>query len=330
MPSAASIPADSTAHPVSADVSGLIPDNNYYFRLSVTTTDNVVIKGADLTFTTLPNPPTAATGEASAISQTGAVLSATVNSQGARAEGGAYFCTLEWGTDTAYSAGSAPCFPSPSWLTKDVSVSASLNTFNPNTLYHFRVILSTPGGTAAGGDRTFMTLPGPPTANTGAASAITRTSAILGAIVNPQGAQISAGAASCRLQWYTASSPNPASAPCSPDPSGARLDTAISAEADGLGPATLYHYRVVLTTAGGSAYGAEQTFTTVSLPRPAPRNHKCRRGFRKVRVHGRTVCRRLKTPRGRQPSRKLILTGPRRLEPDRAWLAPRFDIPESG
>ena len=292
-PSAGSIPADSTAHAVSAEISGLTPREDYHYRLSVTTTDNVLIKSGDRTFTTLPNPPTASTGEASAISQTGALLSASVNPQGAKAEGGANFCKLEWGTDTTYSDGSAPCFPSPTWSTKETTVSASVDSFNPNTLYHFRVSIATPGGSVAGADRTFATLPNRPAATTGTASAITPTSATLSATVNPQGARAEAGANSCRLEWWIGSSTT--SAPCSPNPSDANVDTPVSVKASGLLPGTLYHYWIVVSTTGGNAFGSEQTFMTKAAPARRP---KCKRGFKKIRVHGKSVCRKIKRHRG--------------------------------
>ncbi len=293
LPAASSIPPDSTDHAVSADPSGLTPDTIYHFRLSVTTTDNVVIHGTDLTFTTTPNPPTATTDSASPITQTGAMLTATVNPQGATTEGAANYCRLEWGTDTTYSGGSAPCNPSPSWEHHDTAVSASVNSFRPDTLYHFQVVVKTPGGMVAGGDRTFTTLPDPPTASTGSASAISQTSATLGATVNPHGAATSGGTNSCRLEWWSGSGYSIGSAPCSPDLSGADTDTVVSADASGLVPSTLYHYWVVVSTAGGNAFGSEQAFMTKSRPLP-PKTIKCKHGFRKVRVHGKAVCRKVR------------------------------------
>jgi len=304
VPAPSAIPPDSTNHAVSANLSGLTPDRIYHFRISVTTNDSVVIHGADRTFTTKPNQPTATTGNASPITDTGAMLTATVNPQGATTEGGTYYCSLEWGTDTTYSGGGVPCSPSPSWESNDTAVSASVNSLKPDMLYHFQVVVRTPGGMVAGGDRTFTTLPGPPAASTGSAGAITQTSATLGATVDPQGAATSGGTNSCRLEWWSGSGYSVGSVPCSPDPSGADVATAVSAVASGLAPSTVYHYWVVVSTVGGNAFGIEHTFMTQSPPlppqrKPASRTTRCKQGFRKVRVHGSAVCRKVRHHRRR-------------------------------
>ena len=53
------------------------------------------------------------------------------------------------------------------------------------------------GGTSYGADATFSSLPGAPAALTGAASAITQTTATLGASVDPNGGLIE----SCVFEW---------------------------------------------------------------------------------------------------------------------------------
>src|SRR5207249_2559995 len=113
-------------------------------------------KGSDATLTTLPNAPTVETNPASAITQTGATLNATVNPNGATVSE----CQFEYGATEAYGS-SVPCSSSPGSGSSPVAVSASLSGLAPNTSYHFRISATNAGGTSKGSDRSFTTL-GPP------------------------------------------------------------------------------------------------------------------------------------------------------------------------
>lgn len=118
----------------------------------------------------------------------------------------------------------------------------------------------------------------PPSATTGVASAVTLTSATLGgSAVNPgpsgsvafqygtttaYGMQASAGELASGLANVTGLI---AVTPIAPGPHE------ISAAVNGLSPNTTYHFRAVVSTGDGVAYGADRTFTTPPLPPP-----KCR------------------------------------------------------
>ena len=105
--------------------------------------------------------------------------------------------------------------------------------------------------------------PATTTAVTGAASALTATSATVTGIVGP-GATTTA----YHFDWGTTAAYGgrapaaDATADSSPD--------GVSAGLSGLQPATVYHYRLVATTCGGcqggTAYGADATFTTPAAP----------------------------------------------------------------
>src|SRR5205085_2439066 len=92
---------------VSAAITSLLANTSYHYRVSATNARGPSTC-EDETFTTLPNPPTVITGTASAISQTQATLSGSVNPNGAAVSG----CKLEYGTSTSYTE-SAPCAPAP-------------------------------------------------------------------------------------------------------------------------------------------------------------------------------------------------------------------------
>jgi hypothetical protein len=143
---------ESTPLPVSAAISGLIANTTYHFRVA---SKNASGKGnvVEQTFKTLPNPPAVVTGEASALTQTTARLTATVNPNG----GEVVECKLEYGASAAYGS-SAACSPSPGSGTSPVTVSASIGGLSPNTHYHFRISAANAGGTSTGGDGSFTML----------------------------------------------------------------------------------------------------------------------------------------------------------------------------
>jgi hypothetical protein len=99
-----------------------------------------------------------------------------------------------------------------------------------------------------------------PWVQTGAASSVTMTGAVLNGILNPQGQ-----ATADRFEYGTSTSYGSRS----PDGTAAGSDTAdhaVSETISGLAPHTTYHYRVVATNAAGTSYGSDRQFTTQPLP----------------------------------------------------------------
>jgi hypothetical protein len=100
---------------------------------------------------------------------------------------------------------------------------------------------------------------------TGAASAVTETTATLNGTVNPNASTVSA----CTFEYGTSTSYG-TTAPCNALPGSGSSAVAVSAAINGLKPRTTYDYRVVATNAIGTAYGVNQTFRTLSPPEKAP------------------------------------------------------------
>jgi len=205
--------------------------------------------------------PTATTGSASAVGETTATLNGTVNAAG----GPVIFCEFEYATSAAYGAtgtytNSSSCSPTPSGDSSQ-AVSASLTGLSLGTSYDFEVVLETASSLTpvTGGNKSFTTLsPVPvPTASTQAATAVTGTGATLNAEVDAKGGSVT----SCQFVYGTSTSYG-SSAQCSPTPSGSSQQ-AVSATVKNLPQDTTYHFRVVLQTAGGTATGADETFTTL-------------------------------------------------------------------
>ena len=95
------------------------------------------------------DPPTATTGAATSVGETGATLNGTLGAGGSST---AYF---EYGTTAAYGASTA---------TQSVGVSgspsplaAAIGGLAPGTTYHFRLVAENSGGVAYGDDQTFTT-----------------------------------------------------------------------------------------------------------------------------------------------------------------------------
>lgn len=204
-------------------------------------------------------PPTPTTGEATPITETGATLKGTVNPS---SQATSYF--FRYGTSTAYgattteqSAGTADAL--------DHAVSAPVGALTPGVLYHYRLVATFASGQSSvqGADRTFTTLspPGPPTATTGAASAIGETTATIAGTVNPGGQASTYSFVYGLTSEYGLSTPELSA--------GAdRSNHAVSAPLTGLSPGTVYHYELIAHNTSGPATGIDHMFTT--LPAPSP------------------------------------------------------------
>jgi uncharacterized delta-60 repeat protein len=128
----------------------------------------------------------------------------------------------------------------------------------------------TPGAGAAGTVSRFIGFGPPPTppaggskplVTTGAASAITATTARLGGQVNPSGA-----ATTYRFDYGTTNSYGSSTAASS---AGAGTSAVTeSARLSGLRPSTTYHYRLEATNASGTTYGGDKVLRTSASSKP--------------------------------------------------------------
>jgi hypothetical protein len=202
-------------------------------------------------------PPTVATGAASAVANSAAMLTATVNPNG----GAVGECSLEYGTTTSYGA-SASCTPRPGSGTSPVAVSASVAGLAANTIYHFRVSATNPAGTSYGSDQTLQTPPNPPAVVTRAASSVSVSYATLNATVNPNGGQVT----TCRFEYGTSVSYGSTTL-CSSVGQTGESPVAVFASV-GVTANTTYHFRIVATNAGGMSFGSDETLTTPPPPPP--------------------------------------------------------------
>lgn len=282
--------------------------------------------------------PTASAAAPTPIGQLEATLRATVNPKGhvLTSCGFEYTDHADFLANGYANAKTASC-PAVVGDNESVSITANVKGLAPETSYDYRVKIASFGGAAETSNQTFQTLPPlPPEAITGAASALTKTTATLGGTVNPKGGTVS----NCHFEYVTEAGfqsdgfAAATSRVCTTTPSG-NAPNAVSAKASGLTGNTAYRFRVVVTSNAGTTTAAEKTFATlaetcaenptfcpppetppagsapaqvetgpVASPPPpvaptARKPLKCRKGFKKKKVRGKLKCVRAKSRRRR-------------------------------
>ena len=247
-----------TDTPVSAAISGLIPNTTYHFRV---VGDNTLgtSYGEDMTFfTSAPTAPTVTTQDAtySLIVNT-ATLHGLVNASNANAA-----VTFEYGTTTAYG-NTVTADQSPVLGASDTQVSKYITGLVANTTYHYRVAAVNSQGTTYGADMTFFNTAAP-YARTDDASNITQTSARLNGTVNPK--VLDSGAATTVTFEYGLTAAYGTTVTALESPLTGESNQMVTADLTGLSPYTTYHYRVTATNTNGTGTGDDGTFTTSSLP----------------------------------------------------------------
>jgi hypothetical protein len=135
---------------VAAPLGSLAPITTYHYRLVATNAAGTML-GSDVSFKT-PKPPVpvVATGHPTALTQTSATLTGTVDPEG---QDTSY--VFQYGTSTAYG-GQTPAASAGS-DTKAILVSAAIGPLAPNTTYHYRLAATSANGTAVGHDVSFTT-----------------------------------------------------------------------------------------------------------------------------------------------------------------------------
>jgi phosphodiesterase/alkaline phosphatase D-like protein len=243
----------STGTAVSVTLSEFLPNTTYHYRVSATNA-NGTTNGADMTFTTLPQAPTAVTNGASAVTATGATLNGTVNANGASTT-----VTFQYGIDTSYGT-TVFAAQSPVTGSTDTAVSRTITGLTNGITYHYRVVATNAGGTTYGVDMIFTTGAPAPTAATNAASGIGTTSATLNGTVN-------ANNNSTTVTFeYGETTAYGRTAVAVQSPVTGSTGTAVNVTVSDLSPNTTYHFRVRAESVGGTTYGADMIFTTGAAP----------------------------------------------------------------
>jgi hypothetical protein len=182
---------------------------------------------------------------------------ATINGHVDPASGGnVTTCYFDWGTDTSYSGGQAPCSQTtPIGTASDVSADLSAEVTSETT-YHYRLVAGNANGLNYGPDETFTThdVIG---LNTDAASGIDKTDATLNAHFIGNGQETT-----YHFEWGT--SPGTYTSQSTPEsvtPADGEAQS-LSYAVSGLEPGTTYYYRVAAANTVGTSNSDEASFTT--------------------------------------------------------------------
>ncbi len=146
----------STALPVTANISGLLPGNTYHYRIWGTNTYGTSY-GNDMTFTTPPTLPVVVTTAPSYLGSTSAIITGTVNAGGASTT-----VTFDYGLTNAYgtTVSGVPATINGNTVTPAEAYITGLANL---TTYHYRINGTNSVGTVHGNDMTFTTVAcGPP------------------------------------------------------------------------------------------------------------------------------------------------------------------------
>ncbi len=136
--------------PVSAMISGLLPNTVYHFR-AVAVSSSGTTYGNDMTFNSATVPATVVTNLASNVGGNNATLNGTVTANNAPTT-----VTFEWGLTNAYGNTVNGSPASVTGITP-TAVMAGLTGLLPNATYHFRCVGTNGSGTTYGFDQTFTT-----------------------------------------------------------------------------------------------------------------------------------------------------------------------------
>ncbi len=225
--------------------SGLTPNTFYYFRGYASNTIGTSYS-ADGSFTSLHNAPTSSA--ATSITASGF----TANWSAPTGGGSETFTyTVQYSTTSDFSSGNT----SISGITSS-NLSQAVSALGAGIQYWYRVLANNAGGAGAWSTtQTLTTLASYATLNSPTVSAITTTSATLGATITSNGG----GALSERGTVYDLTSSPTAN-------SLSEGGTAVSAYTHlrtGLTPNTLYYFRGYAINSAGTAYTSDGNFTTL-------------------------------------------------------------------
>jgi hypothetical protein len=251
---------------VGAGLEGLLPNTVYHYRV-VAENGSGPVESGDETFLTLPNPPTATTGEATPLTTNSELISGVVDpeNEGQPAQDATTY-SFQYGRTPSYGLETPQA---PGGMVEEgvspVEETATLQGLEAGVLYHYRVLATnnstgTPQ-TAYGEEETFTTEATPltPPTLTGVTAGASQTAVTVAADVGtqdlPTRVQLAVGTSAGGVQ--------PVAAVNTSTPG------VVSLTAENLAPGTVYDYTLTVTGADGSV-GSSGQIQTLPGPAPAP------------------------------------------------------------
>jgi hypothetical protein len=200
--------------------------------------------------------PIGVTGGSANVVATAADVEGSVDPDGA---GDITACEFRYGEDTGYSGGSVPCTPATP-IASPTAVSAHLGNLVSGTTYHYRLFITNASGTQMGtGDQTFTTPPATADVTAEPATEIEKDSAVLNGSYTGNGEDVHYFFEWGKTNGYGNTTPVPPGAGAG---TGTGAQDVAPVQISGLDATTVYHYRLVVSTAAGITRSPDQTFTT--------------------------------------------------------------------
>ncbi|WP_395737485.1 hypothetical protein [Prosthecobacter sp.] len=249
--SAALSPNNGTAlQSVSVVLPGLAVNTVYHYRLSATSAAGTN-RSDDGTFTVTitAQAPTVAVQSATELGVSSARLNGQVNPNGYSATN-AFEISTDGSNWTAVAAA-----PSPLTGSSSVAVTAVATGLQANTLYYCRAVSTNAAGASRSPQTTFTTSADPPQVIPANPGAITSSSATLGGTVIPK--------SRATTVWFEYGLSTSYGSSTAVQNVGAEVTSAdLFAPISGLAAGFTYHSRMVASSQGGMAYGADVSFQT--------------------------------------------------------------------
>jgi uncharacterized protein (TIGR02145 family) len=232
-----------------SNLSGLLPGTTYYVR-SYAINSAGTAYGNELSFTTTATIPTLTTTAVTSITLTTAASGGNITSNGGAAVTARGVC---WATTANPTI--AGSFTTDG--TGSGSFTSNITGLLPGTTYHVRAYATNSAGTAYGSDVPFTTSSlAVPTLTTTAVTSIAATTAVSGGNITSDGG----GAVTARgVCWATTANPV-----ATGDHTSNGTGTGVfTSNLTLLTAGTTYYVRAYATNSAGTAYGAQQIFTTL-------------------------------------------------------------------
>jgi uncharacterized protein (TIGR02145 family) len=233
-----------------SNITGLSGGTTYHVRAYATNNAGTAY-GNDLSFTTSVTVPTLTTAAITSITLTTAVSGGTITSNGGALITVSGIC---WATTPNPVATGSHTTDG----TATGSFTSNLTGLSAGTTYHVRAYATNNAGTGYGNDVLFTTTTAPsvPTLTTIAVTSIATTTAVSGGTITSNGGALITVSGIC---WSTSVTPTVAGSHSTDGTSTGSFSSTMT----GLSSGTTYYVRAYATNSAGTAYGNQQSFTTV-------------------------------------------------------------------
>ncbi|MGA8744900.1 MAG: hypothetical protein WB507_03440, partial [Solirubrobacterales bacterium] len=247
-----------TEENVSAPLSGLDPQSAYHYRLVAENADGTTY-GHALTLETDTAVLSLKTESATDVFPESATLHGSYTGD---PEGGDTQCYFRYGTDTTYGHNTSSPPGIDQGATSEVhEVEVEVTGLSPRHTYHFSFVCHNELSTTAGLDQHFET-PEPPTIDGLSSADLTKTTATLKGVVNPQEYETT-----CSFEYGT-SIDYGHTVPCPPAEGleeghigSGSTDVPVEVQLENLQVGFVYHFRLVATNKWGTSSTEDHTFT---------------------------------------------------------------------